>query len=318
MAVTPRASPVRRVAPGCAALRRVAGAAAIAVLLLGCGRVEKDRPLDEVIAAARGGDPAAVRDLINRVPHPDQAVSLQAWEALIALGPAAEEELVGALSARDPDVAEAAAGALGNVGTKQAVGALTGALESWKSRRYVAAWALGEIQDPAAIPALASAMGDEDPEVRKYATRSLIKFGAEATPTLLKSLEDPSEEVRHYALRALGEIRDERSIDALLGLAGKADRKVFVWALGRLGDRRGYPLVAAAVEDADRDVRLAAIQALNDLGDERAVVPLTRGLDDPEWMIREWSARGLESITGSRQTYRNQRGEEVYPYSLYR
>jgi HEAT repeat protein len=65
-------------------------------------------------------------------------------------------------------------------------------------------------------------------------------------------------------------------------------------------------------------VRLTAIQALNDLGDERAVPVLAAALADPEWMIREWAARGLESITGNRHRYRDQHGEEVYPYSLYR
>jgi len=96
------------------------------------------------------------------------------------------------------------------------------------------------------------------------------------------------------------------------------DRAVHLWALGRLGDRRGFETVAAAVADPDRDVRLTAIQALNDLGDQRAVPVLTAALADPEWMIREWAARGLESITGDRNRYRNQHGEEVYPYSLYR
>jgi HEAT repeat protein len=96
------------------------------------------------------------------------------------------------------------------------------------------------------------------------------------------------------------------------------DRAVHLWALGRLGDRRGFEIVAASVADPDRTVRLTAIQALNDLGDPRAVPVLTAALADPEWMVREWAARGLESITGNRHRYRNQHGEEVYPYSLYR
>jgi HEAT repeat protein len=102
----------------------------------------------------------------------------------------------------------------------------------------VAAWALGEIGDPSAIPALVVAVGDRDVEVRKYAARSLIKFGKEATDALLEALEDPSEQTRHYAVRALGEIQDPRSAGTLLGLAGKVDRGAPLGA-GRLGDRRG-------------------------------------------------------------------------------
>jgi len=288
------------------------------LLVAGCGRVEKEQPLEQVIAAAKAGNGAAVRDLIRRFAHPDPAVSEKAWDAVVALGAAAEPALIEGLSAADPTVAEFCASALGGRSAKAALDPLLKALRTWPLRRHVAAWSLGEIGDPRAIPALVTALGDRDVEVRKYAARSLIKFGKEATPALLKALEDPSDQTRRYAVRALGEIQDPRSADTLLAMAGKVDRAVHLWALGRLGDRRGFQIIANAVADPDRDIRLAAIQALNDLGDERAIPVLTTALVDPEWMIREWAARGLESITGNRYRYRNQHGEEVYPYSLYR
>jgi len=288
------------------------------LLLAGCGRVEKEKPLDQVIAAAKGGDGAAVRDLVRRFAHPDPVISEKAWDAVVALGPVAEPALIEGLSAADPTVAEFCAGALGGRGARAAVDPLMKALTTWPLRRYVAAWAIGEIGDPRGIPALVAALNDRDIEVRRYAARSLVKFGKLATPALLKALADPSDQTRRYAVRALGEIRDPDSAAALLALAGKVDREVHLWALGRLGDRRGFETVAAAVTDPERNVRLAAIQALNDLGDERAVPVLTSALADPEWIIREWAARGLESITGTRHRYRNQHGEEVYPYSLYR
>jgi HEAT repeat protein len=297
----------------------IAPTALIALLAFtGCGRVEKEQPLDQVIAAAKAGDPSATRDLIRRFAHPDPLVSEKAWNAVVELGNAAEPALIDGLSADNPTVAEFCAGALGGRGAKGALDPLMKALKTWTVRRYVAAWALGEIGDPRAIPALIAALGDRDIEVGKYAARSLIKFGKEATDALLAALESPSEQTRHYAVRALGEIQDPRSADTLLAMAGKVDRPVYLWALGRLGDPRGFVAVAAAVGDPDRVVRLTAIQALNDLGDERAVPVLARALEDPEWMIREWAARGLESITGNRHRYRNQHGEEVYPYSLYR
>jgi HEAT repeat protein len=289
-----------------------------ALLLAACGRVEKERPLDQVIAAAKAGDDAAVRDLVRRFAHPDVAVAEKAWDAVVALGPAAHQPLIAALSSGNPTVAESAAGALGGQAVRSAVEPLIASLKSWPTRRYVAAWALGEIGDPGAIPALIGALGDRDVEVRKYAARSLVKFGKKATPALLKALADPSDLTRRYAVRALGEIRDPESVPALLAMSGKVDREVYLWALGRLGDRRGFETVAAAVTDPGRNIRLTAIQALNDLGDERAIPLLNAALADPEWIVREWAARGLEGITGSRHTYRNQQGEDVYPYALYR
>ena len=52
--------------------------------------------------------------------------------------------------------------------------------------------------------------------------------------------------------------------------------------------------------------------------DPAAVPALKRALADPEWIVREWAARGLESVTGRRFTYRDQHGKDVVPYSLYR
>lgn len=294
-------------------------ALSIAVLLAAaCGKVEKESPLEEVVAAARDGDPDAVGDLVSRFAHPDPEVSQRAWEAVVELGPSAEKILIPALSSEDRAVAEHAAGALGSVGSRASVEPLTAALRSWESRRYVVAWALGEIGEPSAIPALLEGMGDEDVEVRKYATRSMIKFGRQATEVLLEALDDPSAEVRHYAVRALGEIRDPRTVEALLGMESRVDLETYLWALGRLGDGRGFPAIAEVVGDDDWKVRLTAVQALRDLGDVRAVPLLAEALGDPKWMVREWAARGLESITGNRYLYRDQNGEEVYPYALYR
>jgi HEAT repeat protein len=289
-----------------------------ALALLACARAEGERPLEEVITAAREGDAAAVEELVSLFAHPDREVSQKAWEAVVDIGEPAEGALIRALGSEERAVAEHAAGALGSRGAKAAVKPLTEALRSWESRRYVVAWALGEIGDPGAIPALIGALGDEDAEVRKYATRSLIKFGPTAVEDLLDALGSKSPEVRHYAVRALGEIRDPRAVEPILAMEGEVDGEVRLWALGRLGDRRGYEIIAASVADSEGEVRLAAIQALRDLGDERAVPVLEKALGDGEWMIREWAARGLESITGDRYRYRDQHGEEVHPYALYR
>ncbi len=74
--------------------------------------------------------------------------------------------------------------------------------------RYRAADALGK-QGPAAsaaVPALRKALKDPDRDVRKAATRALVKMGAAAVPALRKALKDPDEGVRKAAADALGKL----------------------------------------------------------------------------------------------------------------
>jgi HEAT repeat protein len=292
-----------------------------AVLLLtaaGCSRGLSDRPLPEVIAAAEKGDGAALRELVGRFGDPDPALAQQAWEAAVKIGAPVIPECLAALAAKDRNIGEHAAAALGALQAKEAVDGLIAALARSDFRRYAAAWALGEIADARAIPALVRALGDADPETRKFATRSLVKFGPLASDALLAALADPSPAVRRYAVRALGQTQERRALEPLLALEGQVDQDVLLWALGRLGGVRGLPLLERSAGDADWKVRLAAVQALGDLADPAAVPTLKKSLADPEWIVREWAARGLESVTGERFTYRDQHGNDVVPYSLYR
>jgi HEAT repeat protein len=295
-----------------------AGCLAGLFLVAGCARGFSDRPLPEVIAAAEKGDAPALRELVVRFGDPDPAVAQQAWEAAVRIGAPVVPACLGALAAKDRNIGEHAAGALGALQAKEAVDGLIAALARPDFRRYAAAWALGEIADVRAIPALVRALGDTDPETRKFAARSLTKFGPLASDALLAALADPSAPVRRYAVRALGQIQERRAVEPLLALEGQVDLDVLLWAFGRLGDLRGLPVLERAAGAADWKVRLAAVQGLGDLADLAAVPVLKRALADPEWIVREWAARGLESVTGERFTYRDQHGTDVAPYSLYR
>ncbi len=288
------------------------------LLVAGCSRGLSDRPLAEVIAAAEKGDGPALRELVGRFGDPDPEQVQQAWEAAVKIGAPAVPECLRALAAKDRTIGEHAAGALGALQARDAVDGLIAALARPDFRRYAAAWALGEIADPRAIPALVRALGDTDVETRKFATRSLTKFGPLASDALLAALADASTPVRRYAVRALGQIQERRAVEPLLALEGKVDQDVLLWGIGRLGDLRGLPLLERSSGSADWQVRLAAVQALGDLADLAAVPTLKKALADPEWIVREWAARGLESVTGERFTYRDQHGNEVVPYSLYR
>jgi HEAT repeat protein len=284
----------------------------------GCGSSWSGRPLEEVAAAAGKGERGALRELVARFGNADPAQAQQAWEAAVNLGAPAVPELIRGLDTGNRAVGEHAAGALGALAAKEGVDPLIAALGRKDFRRYAAAWALGEIGDPRAIPPLVRALGDEDGETRKFATRAVIKFGPAAVDALLAALGDPSPNVRHYAARALGQLQAKQAVEPLLKLEGKVDPEPLFWALGRIGDPRALPLLERAAGDADWRARLTAVQALGDLANPAAVPQLRRSLEDAEWIVREWAARGLESVTGERVTYRDQQGRQVVPYSLYR
>ncbi len=79
--------------------------------------------------------------------------------------------------------------------------------------RALAARALGETRDAAAVPALLEALRDPDDEVRLGAVQALGRIGrtaAPAVPVLREALRDPRPEIRAAAARSLDAIAAPR------------------------------------------------------------------------------------------------------------
>jgi HEAT repeat protein len=75
-------------------------------------------------------------------------------------------------------------------------------------------------------------------------------------------------ESREEAAEALGEIRDPRAVDPLIGALKDRDHEVreeAVEALGKIGDKRAVEPLNAVLGDPDPKVRRAAENALNRL-----------------------------------------------------
>jgi HEAT repeat protein len=83
--------------------------------------------------------------------------------------------------------------------------------------RETAAWALGQIEDGAAVAALGEAAGgDADEEVRGTAAWAIGQIQpGEAPAGLIRAVRDADAEVRARAAWALSEMRDTRAISAL-------------------------------------------------------------------------------------------------------
>ncbi len=101
--------------------------------------------------------------------------------------------------------------------------------ESYGNRRDAAA-ALGRLGDPAAIPALASVLGDEDPVLRAQAIEALADIGhASAIRPLIPLLGDTrvvdGRRVRERVTKALGELGAGELVECVLAaLGGEAGR----------------------------------------------------------------------------------------------
>ncbi len=116
-----------------------------------------------------------------------------------------------------------------------------------------------------AVPALISALRDQDVEVRRAASRSLANLDdPRAVPALIIALKDDDAEVR----------------------ASAAD------GLGRLEDPRATPGLVSALNDKNKDVRRAALSALQSLPGQVPVEAILTALNDGDTEVRQ-SAIGL-------------------------
>ena len=183
--------------------------------------------------------------------------------------------------------------------------------------RRQAAWALGEIGHPDGISALIKALDDDVQQVRRYATRSLIKFNKSAVDILVSALDQSSDRAAAGIIRALGDIGDRRSLEPLLNQVSGTVRGEAILALGKLRDPRAEQALIAALADSDWRVRMNAAMALGPIGGALSQEPLRHSLEDEVLVVREWSARSLSTITGHAVQFKDVAGKLVDPYKVY-
>lgn len=168
------------------------------------------------------------------------------------------------------------------------------------SVRHLAAGALGDLGDPAALDALLAALAGPDGEgVRWRAAEGLARLGGPAVPGLAALAGDSDPDVRWKAIVALGDIGDPCAAPALRDRLADPDRFVrgrSVSALARLG-APCLPLVLEALADADPRVRQGAAEVLGQVGDPSAVESLLQALEDPAETVRRTAAVALLRIT---------------------
>jgi len=229
---------------------------------------------------------------------------------------------------------EQAALVMGRIGSPEwATIPLLGALD--KSRpwpvRSRAAWALGQLKDRRAIPALVETLKDEEEEVASAAASALSAIGEPAVPSLISTLRNEQPRMRQMAVKALGKmgtlavrpllniIQDEKQPDNVirgtaeaLGLLREAEAiphlinllhvrggrlaESAVAALAAIGEPAVQPLIdSLPAQSSALELRKAIVSALVAIG-EPSIEPLVKSLDSHSASIRGAAEEALTHI----------------------
>ncbi len=211
------------------------------------------------------------------------------------------EGLINTLHDRNPDVRQAAAEALGQMGDTTAVNAL---VEAYKDAdqyvRCAVVEALEQLDTTAVLPFMVRALNDNDPYVRTCGAKSLSKIGS-TDPRLIKplltALKDNDAQVRWYIVEALMPFKDQQVISALIPVLSDTKmsvRKVAMDALVNMGPPALKILIDAL--QVPSISRADIIEALKNMGDERAIPVFIDVLNSQDFNLRVAAAAALDQI----------------------
>ena len=210
--------------------------------------------LRSAVATALGkcGGPAAVPDLIEMLRDADREVR---HSAVCGLGEICNVKPMPA--ALEPNVAPMIAALI------------EGMDDEYEQVRAFARRALRDLQDPAAIPSLVTALAGK----RKFPggiTEVLKAFEDAAVLALRAAIHDPNARVRLAAIETIARYGEETDAPLVAEAIRDADPDVRLRAIKAVGSRMGESTLIqeALVErlhDTEEDVCLAAIRALGDI-----------------------------------------------------
>ena len=151
--------------------------------------------------------------------------------------------------------------------------------------------ALGEIGDERAVDQLVEALGDDDPDVSRAASRAVLKRDPDyAAGRLASALASPSRRVAETAAATLVRMGDD-GIDPLLSqltTQSPRGRRLAAESLGMMGGAELAKVLSPLLEtDPDSEVRVAAAEALARIGADTTFPELRRlARSDADWFVR--------------------------------
>ena len=152
-------------------------------------------------------------------------------------------------------------------------------------------YALGQLGDSVALPALLDALSEGEELLRTIAAMALGKLGDRAAvPALSARRQDENENVRYYANIALAEIAETQHLPPFLS-SNKGNNECPSHT-----KKRGLPTLLNALLHEDNDVRYNAAVALGELGNPKALPNLLHTLEDTEQKVRCAAAMALDNL----------------------
>jgi HEAT repeat protein len=241
-------------------------------------------------------DPAIPRTLARLLGSAE--VHHEAIEAMVRFGSLAVELLIEQLDEDDADTAKAAAVALGRIGDRRAVPALSALLVEDRRELWIPViTALARLGDGRAFEPLLALLGDADAAVRQGAIGALNSIGhPEMGPRIRSMLDDTNPRVRESAVKIAGYFGYADCTDAVLERCGDADESVRSAALEHLpyfDDPRAIDALAAALASGTPRARAAAALGLGALPGANTPAILQRAVDDPDSWVRYFAVISL-------------------------
>ena len=230
-----------------------------------------------------------------------------------SLGARHDAKAVDALAAllKESDAAQAAARALGNIGTPAAAKALEDVLPDASGGNQLAicegllrcAEALaadGQSAPSRAIYDRLRGLADARQQVRAAALRgAILARGKDGVPLLVEALHGSDYALAAAAARSAMESSSPEIADALVAELPKASAErqgLLILALADRGDARVLPTVLQAAQSSDGQLRILAFRALKRVGDASCVPALLDAAADGGDGVSQAAMEALESL----------------------
>ena len=262
-------------------------------------------------ALERISDPAAVAAMRTAMAR---AAGAQKVGLINSLGDRRDAESLAAMTAvlggADVQIAEAAAAALGKIGTPEASKALIAARSRVKPEVKATVtdsillcadrMAASNKADEAAVIYQEMFKPTEAKHIRTAALRGIMSTGGEkAMPIITEILSGSDAEMQASALRFLREVSGPESAKTVATLLPKcpvATQALLLDDLATRGDASTLPAAAAMLKSPDANVRLAAIRAAGRMGDASTLPALVALAAGPAGAEQDEARKALDRL----------------------